>query len=41
MSDEGITSLPMSPFLTTYSLLRNSTGLMERASSLVNPISVF
>ena len=38
---EGITSLAMSPFLTTYSLLRNSTGLMERASSLVNPISVF
>ena len=35
------TSLPMSPFLTMYSLLRKSLGLMERASSFVNPISVF
>ena len=26
---------------TIYSLLRNSIGLMERASSLVKPISVF
>ena len=31
----------MSPFFTIYSLLRNSIGLMERASSLVKPISVF
>lgn len=36
-----LTSLPMSPFLTMYSLLRKSLGLMDRASNLVNPISVF
>ena len=36
-----LTSLPMSPFFTMYSLLRKSLGLMERASSLVKPISVF
>ena len=35
------TSLPMSPFLTMYSLLRKSLGWIERASNFVNPISVF
>lgn len=37
----SLTSEPMSPFRTMYSLLRKSTGLMERASSLVKPSPVF